>query len=64
MIDGRHFSDIIDVKGQRGANIDSDILVVITLRVKICRAYTTRQDQQRRRFLGKINNGDAWLSML
>jgi hypothetical protein len=51
MIDGRHFSDLIDVKAQRGANIDSDhILLVITLRAKICRAYTTRQEQQRRRF--------------
>jgi hypothetical protein len=31
MIDGRHFSDIIDVKAQRGANIDSDhILDVLT----------------------------------
>jgi hypothetical protein len=48
LIDGRHFSD---VKAQRGANIDSDhILVVITFRAKICRAYTTREDQQRRRF--------------
>jgi hypothetical protein len=36
MIDGRHFSDDIDLKAQRGANIDSDhILVVITLRAKI-----------------------------
>jgi hypothetical protein len=41
MVDGRHFSDIFDVKAQRGANTDSDhILVVITLRAKICRTYT------------------------
>jgi hypothetical protein len=51
MIGGRHFSDVIDVRAQRGANIDLDhILVVITLRTKICRVYTTRKDQQRRRF--------------
>jgi hypothetical protein len=35
MIGGRHFSDVIDVRAQRVANIDSDhILVVITLRAK------------------------------
>jgi hypothetical protein len=42
MIDGRDFSDVIDVRVQRGADIDSDhIVVVITLRAMICRAYTT-----------------------
>jgi hypothetical protein len=42
MIHGRHFSDVINVRVQRGANIDSDlIVVVITLIAKICRAYTT-----------------------
>jgi hypothetical protein len=52
MIERRHFSGVIDVKAQRSANIDSDhILVVITLRAKICRAYTTRQEKQRRRFV-------------
>jgi hypothetical protein len=52
MIDRRHFLDVIDVKAQSSANIDSDhILVVIKLRAKICRAYTTRHD--------KKNNGDA-----
>jgi hypothetical protein len=54
MIDGRHFSDVTDVQAQRSANIGSDhILVVITLRAKICRAYTLRQKQQRRRFAVK-----------
>jgi hypothetical protein len=39
VIDRRHFSDVIDVKG---ANIDSDHLHVgITMRTKICIAYTT-----------------------
>jgi hypothetical protein len=39
------------VRVQRGENIDSDhILTVIFLRAKICRAYTTRQEQQQTRF--------------
>jgi hypothetical protein len=39
------------VRAQGGANIDSNhILVVKALRAKICRAYMTRQYQQRRRF--------------
>jgi hypothetical protein len=50
MIDERKFSHIIDVRAQRGENIDlNHILVVVTLRTKLCKAYTTRQEQQRRR---------------
>jgi endonuclease/exonuclease/phosphatase family metal-dependent hydrolase len=42
LIDGRHFSDIIDVMARRGAKIDSDhMLVVIKLRARICRASNT-----------------------
>jgi hypothetical protein len=45
LIDGRHFSDVIDVMEQRGANIDSDhMLVVIKLRVRICREYAHHHD--------------------
>jgi hypothetical protein len=36
LIDGRHFSDVVEVKARRGANIDSDyMLVVIKLRYRI-----------------------------
>jgi hypothetical protein len=43
LIDGRHFSDVIDVMAQRSANIDSDhMLVVIKLRARICRASNTK----------------------
>jgi hypothetical protein len=43
LIDGRHFSDVIDVMARRGANIDSDhMLVVIKLRARICRASNTK----------------------
>jgi endonuclease/exonuclease/phosphatase family metal-dependent hydrolase len=36
LIDGRHFSDVIDVMARRGANIDSDhMLVVLKLRARI-----------------------------
>jgi hypothetical protein len=52
MIGARHFSGVIDVRAKRGANIELDhTLVVITLRAKICRVNTTRQDQQRRRYV-------------
>jgi hypothetical protein len=43
LIDGRHFSDVIDVMARRGANIDSDhMLVVIKFRARICRASNTK----------------------
>jgi hypothetical protein len=43
LIDGRHFSDVIDVIARRGANIDSDnMLVVIKLRARICRVSNTK----------------------
>jgi hypothetical protein len=49
---GGQFSDVIDVKAQRSVNIDSNhILVVITLRAKICRTHATRQEQQQRRLV-------------
>jgi deoxyhypusine synthase len=49
MIDERHFSDVIDVMVGRGANIDSDhMLVVIKLRARICRASNTKPQQLRR----------------
>jgi hypothetical protein len=50
LIDGRHFSDVIDVMAWRGANIDSDhMLVIIKLRARICRA-SNKKPQQLRRF--------------
>jgi hypothetical protein len=37
LIEGRHFSDVIDVMAWKGVNIDSDhMLVVIKLRARIC----------------------------
>jgi hypothetical protein len=50
LIDGRHASDVIDFMARRGANIDSDhMLVVIKLRARICRA-SNKKPQQLRRF--------------
>jgi hypothetical protein len=45
LIDARHFSDVIDVMARRGTNIDSDqILVVIKLRVRMCKKVEVRQN--------------------
>jgi hypothetical protein len=49
LIDGKHFSDVIDFKARRGANIDSNhMLVVIKLRTRICRPSNTNPQQLRR----------------
>jgi hypothetical protein len=49
LIDGRHFSDVIDVMARRGVNIDSNhMLVVIKLRARICRASNTKPQHLRR----------------
>jgi endonuclease/exonuclease/phosphatase family metal-dependent hydrolase len=50
LIEGRLFSDVIDVMAWRGANIDSDhMLVVIKLKARICRASHTKPQQLRAR---------------
>jgi hypothetical protein len=49
LIDGRHFSDVIDIMAPRSANIDSDhMLVGRKLRAKICRASNTKPQLLRR----------------
>jgi hypothetical protein len=60
LIDGRHFSDVIDVMVRRGANIDSDhILVVIKLRARICRASNTKPQQLRRFAVDRLKDRDV-----
>jgi hypothetical protein len=45
LIDGGHFSDVIDLKALRGANIDSDhSLVVIKLKYRKSRASNTSEN--------------------
>jgi hypothetical protein len=57
LIDGRHFSDVIDVMARRGANIDSDhMLVVIKLRARICRASNTKPQHLRRFAVNRLND--------
>jgi hypothetical protein len=59
-IDGRHFSDAIDLKARRGANIDSDhMLVVKKLRDRKSRASNTTPQQLRRDAVELLNDGNV-----
>ena len=58
LIDGRHFSDVIDVRARRGGNIDSDhMLVVIKLRCRISWAYCTNPQQLKRFAVDRLTDG-------
>jgi hypothetical protein len=60
LIDGRQFSDVIDVMARRCANIDSDhMLVVIKLRTRICRASNTKPQQLRRFAVDELKDRDV-----
>jgi hypothetical protein len=60
LIFGRNFSDVIDVMARRGANIDSDhMLVVLKLKVRICRASSTKPQQLRRFAVDKLKDRDV-----
>jgi hypothetical protein len=60
LIDGRHFSDVIDVMARMGANIDSDHMqVVIKLRTRICRASNTKPQQMRRFAVDRLKDRDV-----
>jgi hypothetical protein len=59
LIDGRHFSDVIDVMARRNANIDSDMLVVIKLRARICRARNTKPQQLRSIAVDRLKDWDV-----
>jgi hypothetical protein len=62
LIDGRHFSDVIDVMAGRVANIDSNhMLVVIKLRARICHASNTKPQQLR---IGTSHHGTTTTSNL
>jgi deoxyhypusine synthase len=59
LIDAKHFSDVIDVMVRRGANIDSDhMLVVIKLRARIFRASDTKPQQLRRFVVDRLKDRD------
>jgi hypothetical protein len=62
LIDGRHFSDVIDVMARKSANIDSDHMLVVVklrLRVSICRASNTKPQQLRRFAVDRLKDGDV-----
>jgi hypothetical protein len=60
LIDGRHFSDAIDVMARRGANIDSNyMLVVRKLRARIYRASNTKPQHLRRFAVNRLKDRDV-----
>jgi type I restriction-modification system DNA methylase subunit len=60
LIDGRHFSDVIDVMARKDANSDSDhMLVVIKLRARIYRASNTKPQQLRRFAANRLKDRDV-----
>ncbi len=57
LVDGRHFSDVINVKVCRGANVDSDhYLVVVDVRAHLSRAQTNRSSTTRKFALSKLKD--------
>jgi hypothetical protein len=60
LIDGRHFSNVIDVMAWRDAKIYSEhMLVVIKLRTRICRASNTKRQQLRRFAVDRLKDRDV-----
>jgi hypothetical protein len=60
LINGRHFSDVIDVMARRGANIDSDhMLLVIKLRANICSGSNTKPQQLKRFAVDRLKDRDG-----
>jgi hypothetical protein len=59
LTDGRHFYDVIDVMARRGANIDSDpMLVILKLRARICRVSNTKPQQLKRFAVDRLKDRD------
>lgn len=60
LIDGRHFSDIIDVRTYRGANVDSDhFLVMVKMRQKLSTVNNTRHRHSQRYDLNRLKQADV-----
>ena len=57
LIDGRHSSDVINVKTCRGPNVDSDhFMVLIVVRARICLAMNNKYDAMKRYAVGKLKD--------
>jgi hypothetical protein len=60
LIDGRYFSDVIDVMARKGGNIDSDYMLGVTkLRARIYRADNTKPQQLRRFAVNRLKDRDV-----
>ena len=60
LIDGRHFSDILDVKARRGASAGSDhFLVQIKLRARVCSANNEKRQTPKRIDVDALKNSET-----
>ena len=60
IIDGRHFSDILNIKARRGANADSDhFLVQIKLRARVSLANNGNRQKLKRIDVEKLKNAES-----
>ena len=60
LMDGRHFSDVIDVRTYRGANVDSDhFLVMVKLRQKLCVSNKLRYQPTPRLNIDRLRKADV-----
>ena len=60
LIDGRHFSDVINVKSCRGVNVDSDhFCVLVVVRIRLARAHSIKYQTAKKFAVDKLKNPEV-----